>query len=81
MSVRIMLHCSGCNRDPVPGGVVRQEFVSFSGRSYGFGNAQTRVELDVPDGWVAFDPYTYATYCPECWASIQAPEPKIGGVK
>jgi len=24
----------------------------------------------VPDGWVWRDPYTHATYCPDCWASI-----------
>ena len=23
-----------------------------------------------PQGWVAFDPYTSCTYCPECWAEI-----------
>jgi hypothetical protein len=21
-------------------------------------------------GWVAFDPYTHCTYCPECWKEI-----------
>jgi hypothetical protein len=26
----------------------------------------------VPDGWVAYDPYTYCTYCPKCWEGIEA---------
>lgn len=23
-----------------------------------------------PDGWIAHDPFTSATYCPVCWAEI-----------
>jgi hypothetical protein len=28
-------------------------------------------DIDI-DGWVAFDPYTNATYCPTCWDSIES---------
>lgn len=29
-------------------------------------------EAVTPEGWVMFDPWTQATYCPPCWAAILA---------
>ncbi len=72
MSVKITLDCSGCG-ESAPGGRIKAEFRSFSGRSHGFGGAHVEIKWDVPVGWVKFDPYTYCTYCPDCWRSIDAP--------
>jgi hypothetical protein len=36
------------------------------GRAVG-GFGRTEFELvEIPDGWMPFDPYTYCTYCPVC---------------
>ena len=63
MSVKVQLECDG---------FLRKEFVSVSGRSYGIGSFQpaNTVEDLAPEGWVPWDPYTCATYCPKCWAEI-----------
>jgi hypothetical protein len=29
-----------------------------------------RQEWERAYGWIAFDPYTFTTYCPECWTWI-----------
>ena len=70
MGVRLTLSCDGCDAE-APAGRIRAEFRSFSGRSYGFGGRVELVEMEPPDGWVPFDPYTYCTYCPACWKSIK----------
>ena len=75
MPITITIECDGCGAK-VPGGAIRYEFRSFSGRAYGFGSVHQVVEMKVPDGWVVPDPYTYASYCPDCWAEIQKPERK-----
>ena len=74
MSVRLLLECSGCDAKAEGTGRLRRKFVSFSGRDHGFGYwvVQDPEEL-TPEGWVMFDPYTNATYCPTCWAEIEAP--------
>ena len=77
MSVTVHFRCCGCTATAEGTEPLRREFRSFSGRSYGFGTpvAANDVESVTPDGWIAFDPYTYACYCPECWESILAPNP------
>lgn len=81
MTVRISLHCGGCDAVANDVGRIRREFVSFSGRGYGFGRTHDRVEIDTPPGWVAFDPWTYCTYCPTCWAEIQCPVLRDGALE
>lgn len=73
MSVLVVFECSGCGEKADGIKPLRKEFVSVSGRSYGLGSARWSVGVDdvVPDGWIAFDPYTHITYCPTCWASIE----------
>lgn len=77
MSVTVKFSCGGC--DAVADGTtfLRREFVSVSGRSYGFGSFRpaNAVEDVTPEGWVAFDPYTGCCYCPTCWASIVDAKP------
>lgn len=71
MSVTILLTCGGCGRETRGTDMIRRRFVSFSGKSHGFGRYVTDpIERVVPEGWHAFDPYTQVSYCPECWDSI-----------
>lgn len=74
MSIRVIFNCDGCEATAEGTARLRKEFVSLSGRGYGFGSARWSNTPDdvAPRGWVAADPYTYATYCPTCWASIEA---------
>ena len=73
MTVTVKFSCGGC--DAVAEGTdwLRREFRSISGRSYGLGHVvpANTVEDVTPDGWIAFDSYTYATYCPKCWSEIE----------
>jgi hypothetical protein len=72
MTVMLTLMCGGCNRAEVVG-PLRRRFHGSHGNS-GWGAWKTDdPRLLTPDGWVMFDPYTQATYCPECWASIESP--------
>ena len=71
MSVTIHLSCGGCDATAEGTRPLKSEFVSFSGRSYGFGSMlQEKATAVVPEGWIAFDPYTGCCYCPKCWALI-----------
>jgi len=71
MSVRVELSCDGCFEKVEGTDRLRKRFHGLNGRDYGFGvYAVDEVETVTPDGWVAFDPYTQCTYCPECVASI-----------
>lgn len=71
MSVTVTYRCAGCEAEATA--QVRQRFRSFSGRDHGFGVFEIDdVQSVAPEGWVPFDPYTSATYCPDCWAKIIA---------
>jgi hypothetical protein len=80
VSVRVIFSCGGC--DAVVEGTkwLSKRFESLSGRDHGFGGPvwDVRVEDVVPEGWVAFDPYTYCCYCPTCWAGITADKEPAG---
>lgn len=75
MPVLVRFECSGCDAKAEGTERLHMEFVSLSGKSHGFGRAvPANSPADVaPPGWVAFDPYTFCTYCPTCWASILEP--------
>lgn len=71
MTTNVLLECDGCFKKAGPVRIKR-EFQSFNGRGHGWGVVHTQTIDDVvPDGWVWSDPYTYCTYCPECWDSIE----------
>lgn len=72
MSVVVWFKCNGCDAAAEGTSRLRKEFVSVSGRSYGFGSARWTNTPDdvVPEGWVAADPCTYCCYCPACWQQI-----------
>ena len=72
MSVTLTYSCGGCNAKADGVRPMRREFRSFSGMTYGFGVATwaDTPETLAPKGWMASDPWTYCTYCPECWRSI-----------
>lgn len=69
MSVTLLLRCNGCDAQ-VETAPWRCEYVPIGPTNF----VQRRtpdVQTIVPDGWQMWDPYTLATYCPECWASIE----------
>jgi hypothetical protein len=72
MGVTVLFRCGGCEASAAGTTSLRKEFVSVSGRSWGFGRAvmTNTVEDVTPEGWTAFDPYTYCTYCPKCTREI-----------
>jgi hypothetical protein len=70
VSVVVHLKCGGCEAeaDTKP---IRAEYVPLFTNSLFCRTRYPVVTNDLaPEGWVIFDPYTLATYCPECWASI-----------
>lgn len=73
MPVRVVFECGGCDAKADGTGDLRMEFRSLSGRTYGLGGPvpANRVEDLAPEGWRAFDPWTYCTYCPKCWTEIR----------
>ena len=72
MSVTVHFSCGGCDAKAEGTAPLRMEFVSVSGRSYGFGAPRMANTIDdvTPEGWIAYDPYTYCCYCPKCWGEI-----------
>jgi hypothetical protein len=72
VSVSLHLTCSGCFAE-VRTKPWRREYQSVFG-----GDLCTVFTEDpeglVPEGWVMWDPYTHATYCPACWAQIEKEE-------
>lgn len=56
--IRLLFSCGGCDATAEGTGPLRR-------------NPSNTVEDVTPEGWVAFDPYTYCTYCPKCWAKIE----------
>jgi hypothetical protein len=72
MPVYVEFRCGGCDAKAPGTKWLLWSFVSVSGRPDGFGSwRMTRGPDDVaPEGWVAHDPYTGATYCAECWGEI-----------
>ncbi len=73
MTVTVHYECNGCFAKAEGTEPLRMEFVSVSGRSYGVGSAQSMNDARsvAPEGWWAFDPYTYLCYCPKCRAGIE----------
>ena len=71
MSVKVLFECGGCCAKAEGVEPLKREFVSLSGKSYGFGRyVNTNPEDVTPVGWIAFDPYTGCCYCPKCWKII-----------
>ena len=73
MSVTVHYECDGCFKKAEGTERLRMEFVSVTGRSYGFGSPQpmnTPTSV-APLGWWVFDPATYLCYCPKCRAKIE----------
>lgn len=71
MTVMLTLSCNGACGAEVEVGPLRRRHESL------FGGPLCVVVTDeleslTPEGWVMFDPYTFMTYCPSCWAGITA---------
>jgi hypothetical protein len=80
VTVTVTLHCGGCEVEAPGLDYLKTGFISLSGQDHGLGG----MDLDrlvesllaqTPEGWIMFDPWTYCTYCPTCWASIIAVDP------
>lgn len=71
--------CGGCFRvEEIEIPHLKSRFHGFYGQEHGFGywvNEHIDAEKHCPEGWMAFDPYTRCTYCPECVESIW-PDPE-----
>ena len=71
--IDVIFRCGGCDESVTVRNAIRRTFRSISGMGHGFGTySENSVADSAPEGWVAFDPYTQVTYCPECWAEIEA---------
>ena len=73
MTTKLLMQCDGCGAEAKTESI-RMKFHSFNGKGYGFGqwhppDIDKAVE---PTGWMWCDPYTACTYCPTCWAEIEA---------
>ncbi len=74
MTVTVKFSCGGCPAEADGTAFLQRRFHAFSGRGHGLGYHSFDTVMDVvPEGWIAFDPYTGACYCPTCWADIEAP--------
>ena len=83
MTVQVKYTCDGCFEETVGADALRKEFRGVTGRPWGFGSYHfvNTVESVAPEGWVPFDPYTQACYCPSCWAGIIEDEPQEKGAE
>ena len=67
--ITVKFECGGCFKTEEA--QMKRQFVSLNGKGYGFGSYHTdSIDEITPEGWIAFDPWTQCTYCPECWESI-----------
>jgi hypothetical protein len=73
VTVHVEFRCGGCEAKAWGTHWLKREFRSFSGRTYGIGGTvpSNTIEDITPEGWIAYDPWTYCCYCPKCWTEIQ----------
>lgn len=78
MTVQITYRCSGCDAAATVTDVRAKRIVLTTNAITVSGMAWDKVRIErpsiesaAPDGWMVWDPYTLATYCPECWTSIE----------
>lgn len=70
--ITLMFKCGGCPKEEPGTHWLTNSFTPFiPGGSFGTRHMTTAQDV-APEGWIAFDPYTQATYCPECWAGIES---------
>ncbi len=71
--ITVKFSCDGCHTEVNGTSFLKSEFHGVTGKSHGFGHWENELAEDMaPEGWIAFDPYTRCTYCPDCWQSIFA---------
>ena len=72
MSITVHYKCAGCSAEADGTEPLVEAFIGGPGRCYNFGKYRpvNSVRTVAPDGWIAYDPYTHATYCPTCWKLI-----------
>lgn len=74
--IRVTLKCGGACDTPEPSFWLRKNFRGLFGNETGVGQFVWEDPEEVAElaatGWVVADPYTQTTYCPKCWAEIEA---------
>lgn len=70
MTVEVTFRCGGCDASTEATGPLRRRYEPIRPGSNLCRTVTDAVEDIVPEGWVAYDPYTHCTYCPSCWATI-----------
>jgi hypothetical protein len=73
LSIDVIYRCGGCEATAEVRGI-RQTFRQCSALMAEIRTPTFRTAA--PKGWVAFDPYTGCCYCPQCWAEIEAVQPR-----
>ena len=68
--ISLTFHCSGCDSTAEGTDTISRKLERVSENFCR--KLPWNVEEVAPEGWIADDPYTGATYCPECWADIMA---------
>jgi len=73
MTTKLLMSCDGCHIKTTSEKWFSRTFRSFDGKGWGLGVwEETEAKDIVPNGWILMDPYTGCTYCPKCWAEIEA---------
>ena len=77
--ITLTFSCGGCDK-VVPGvlrpGIAVSGFAPDVKFEFMVARSSTRIQDHAPEGWIAFDPYTQCTYCPDCWAGIEQEQPE-----
>lgn len=77
--------CGGCDKtEEVQVPRLGSRFHGISGGESGVGrwvNERADAEAHCPEGWMAFDPYTRCTYCPDCVEAIWPDPEERHGIK
>lgn len=63
--------CGGCSVEITVDSIRLKSEFSYLGNWRHKHMPALDIEALAPEGWVASDPYTACTYCPDCWAGIE----------
>ena len=75
--ITLTFECGGCfKKEPgmLRSGIRVHGFAEDVKFPYMVAKSSLHMQDYAPEGWIAFDPYTKATYCTECWAQIESGE-------
>ena len=72
--ISLTFRCGGCEAQAEGTTFLqRKRTVTVQGADGSWGYyTDPKAEDVMPEGWIAFDPWTQCTYCPKCWADLEA---------